>query len=117
MSEEFQEDERRLNWLRDAMLANPHPQDPEAFGRQARASRSHDLRGKLGGIGVPVHVIVAEHDLMVPPWKQTELAAQLPEGTRVTIIERGAHALNVERFEEFNAAVLDGIAALAPAAS
>jgi len=112
VSEEFQEDETRLAWLRDAMLANPHPQPPEAFGRQARASRSHDLRGELSAVDVPAHVIVAEHDLMIPPWKQLELASELGPDTRVTTVARGSHALNIARFQEFNAAVLDGIAAL-----
>ena len=44
------------------------------------------------------------------PWKQEELAAEIP-GAKLTVIERGSHALQLEYPQEFNAAVLDFIAA------
>ena len=58
---------------------------------------------------MPVHVIAGEHDVLIPRWKQEELAAEIP-GATLTVIERGSHALKLETPQEFNAAVLDFIA-------
>ncbi|MEA2458832.1 MAG: hypothetical protein QOC95_1804, partial [Thermoleophilaceae bacterium] len=44
-----------------------------------------DLRGRLGGLTMPAHVISGEHDVLVPRWKQEELAAEIP-GARHTVI-------------------------------
>jgi pimeloyl-ACP methyl ester carboxylesterase len=59
---------------------------------------------------MPVHVISGAHDILLPRWKQEELAAEIP-GAQLTVIERGSHALQLEFPQEFNAAVLDFIAA------
>jgi pimeloyl-ACP methyl ester carboxylesterase len=115
-SEEFFEDADRHQWLRGALLATPNPQAPQAFARQARASRDHDLRGRLGELPMPAHVIVADRDAMIPPWKQRQLVEELPAATEVTTIEGGAHGITLERAEEFNAAVL-GFTARSRAAS
>ena len=56
-----------------------------------------------------VHVIAGEHDVLVPRWKQEELAAEIP-GARVTVIEGDARSLTLEKAPEFNAAALDFIA-------
>lgn len=112
MSEQWFENPEQVNWLRTAIKRNPHPQPPEAFARQSAVSRIHDLRGKLKDLPMPCHVIVAGQDAQIPPWKQHELHAELPEGTRKTVIEDAAHAMNLERFADFNAAVLDGLAAM-----
>jgi pimeloyl-ACP methyl ester carboxylesterase len=64
---------------------------------------------------MPLHVIGAGHDLLVPPWKSEEIAALVP-GAQLTIVPRAPHGLNLERAEEFNALVTDFIAsAQAPA--
>ena len=59
---------------------------------------------------MPTHVIGAEYDLLVPVWKSRELAERIP-GAELTVIEGSPHGANIERAEEFNAAVLDFIAA------
>ena len=64
----------------------------------------------LSGLSMPVHVISGAHDTLLPHWKQEELAAEIP-GSKLTVIERGSHALQLEFPQEFNAAVLDFIAA------
>jgi pimeloyl-ACP methyl ester carboxylesterase len=117
MSEGWFENPAQIEWLKTAMLNNPHPQPPEAFARQAAVSRTHDLRGRLKDLPMPCHVVIAEHDAQVPTWKQQELHAELPDGTRKTVIEGAAHAMNLERFADFNAAVLDGLAAMRPASA
>ena len=57
---------------------------------------------------MPVHVIGAEHDILVPVWKSRELAELIP-GARLTVIAGAPHGANLERADEFNRAVLDFI--------
>ena len=104
-SQAFFEDEERLGYVRQAILDNPHPQEPEAFARQLEAGSTHEARDRLPGLSLPVHVIGGEFDGMVPVWKSRELADLIP-GAKLTIIERAPHAMNIEHAEEMNSAVL-----------
>jgi pimeloyl-ACP methyl ester carboxylesterase len=106
LSEEFFENEEGTNYVRTMMLADPNPQPPEAFARQLEASRRHDAVDRLGSLDLPVHVIGGEYDILVPIWKQRELADLIP-GATLTVIERCPHGANIERAEEFNQHVLD----------
>jgi pimeloyl-ACP methyl ester carboxylesterase len=108
-SEEFFENAEAVAWLRQVMLDNPHPQPPEAFARQVDACSRHDTRDRLGSLSMPVHVIGAEHDLLLPVWKSRKLAELVP-GSKLTVLEDAPHGINVERAEEFNRTVLDFIA-------
>jgi pimeloyl-ACP methyl ester carboxylesterase len=110
VSEQFYENAEAVDFIKQVMRSNPHLQSPDAFTRQSDASSRHDLRGRLGELDMPVHIISGAHDILVPRWKQEELAAEIP-GSRLTVIERGPHGLNLERPEEFNRAVLDFISA------
>ena len=116
VSEAFYENPDAIRFLRTLMIDNPHPQSPAAFTRQVEASGLHDLRGRLAELTMPVHVISGSHDILIPHWKQQELAAEIP-GAALTTIEAGPHAVNVERAQEFNDAVLDFIGAQAAAAA
>ena len=109
-SEGFYENRDGVAFMRNMMLANPHPQAPEAFVRQLDASGRHETRDRLAQLSMPVHVIGAEHDVLVPVWKSIELSELIP-GATLTIIERAAHGLQLERAEEFNRIVTDFIAA------
>jgi 3-oxoadipate enol-lactonase len=113
-SEEFFENAGAVEYVRRLILENPHPQAPEAFARQLAASSRHDARDRLGSLSMPVHVIGAEHDLLIPVWKAREVASLIP-GAKLTVIERAPHGASIERAEEFNDAVLDFIAEPAPA--
>jgi pimeloyl-ACP methyl ester carboxylesterase len=93
---------------RRAMLENPHPQSREAWIRQLEASGRHDARDRLGSLSMPVHVIGARRDILVPPFRAEDLAQAIP-GARHTVID-AAHLVNVEAAEEFNELVLDFIA-------
>ncbi len=106
LSERFYENPAGVSYARRVMLDNPHPQEPEAFARQAEASGAHDARDRLPSLSMPVHVIGAEHDILVPVWKSRELADLIP-GSKLTVIEGAPHGVNIERAEEFNRAVLD----------
>jgi pimeloyl-ACP methyl ester carboxylesterase len=98
--------------MRTALLENPYPQPPEAFARQALAGAHHDVRDRLGELTMPVHVIAAERDLMIPVWKSRELASLIP-GSKLTIIEGQGHGVMWEAAEKFNAAVIEFVTAVA----
>lgn len=106
LSEEAFADPERVAYFREMVIDNPHPQSLEAFARQAQAVGNHDAGDRLSRLSLPVHVIGAERDLMVPVWKARELAERIA-GARLTVIEDGTHAVNMERAEEFNRATLD----------
>jgi pimeloyl-ACP methyl ester carboxylesterase len=116
-SEAFYENDEMVQFIRTAILNNPHPQPPEAFARQLAACARHDAREQLGSLTMPTHVIGGEYDILVPVWKSREIAALIP-GSKLTVLPGAPHGLSIERAEEFNAAVLGFIreAAAAPAA-
>jgi pimeloyl-ACP methyl ester carboxylesterase len=109
MSESFFENADAVSWLRQTILANENPQPVEAFARQIEASGRHDAGERLRSLSIPVHVIGAEHDILVPCWKSRELAELIPDA-RLTVVAAAPHGVNLERAEEFNRAVLDFIA-------
>ncbi|MGB7684832.1 MAG: alpha/beta fold hydrolase [Solirubrobacterales bacterium] len=107
-SEEAFENAEMVAYTREMLLANPHPQEAEAFVRQLLSTSRHETRDRLAGLSMPVHVIGAEQDTLLPVWKSTELADLIP-GARLTLLP-GGHAVNLERAEEFNTAVLEFLA-------
>ena len=116
-SEAFYDNPDMVEFIRTAVLGNPHPQPPDAFGRQLAACGRHDMRDRLPGLTMPTHVIGGEHDILIPVWKQREIASLIP-GSKLTVMPGAPHGLSLERAEEFNAAVLGFIreAAATPAA-
>jgi pimeloyl-ACP methyl ester carboxylesterase len=104
-SQEFAEGDF-LPVVRQAMLDYPYQQDVEAFIRQLEASSRHDVRDRIGTLDIPVQVIGAEHDLMVPVWKSKELAALIP-GAELEILEGAGHAVNIERADVLNRKILE----------
>lgn len=115
-SEGFYENADGVAFMKQMFLANPHPQPPEAFIRQLSASGRHETRDRVGSLEMPVHVIGAAHDTLVPVWKSEELAGLIP-GARLTVVADAPHGVNWERAEEFNALVLDFIREHAAAAA
>jgi 3-oxoadipate enol-lactonase len=105
-TEAFFENEAVYEQVRALLLADPYPQPPEAFARQAAAGAHHDVRDRLGELEMPVHVIGAQRDLMIPAWKSEELAS-LIAGAKLTIIERQGHGLMWEAADRFNSAVTE----------
>jgi pimeloyl-ACP methyl ester carboxylesterase len=116
-SEAFYDSAEMVEFLRTAILANPHPQPPDAFARQLAACGRHDARDRLGSLTMPAHVIGGEYDILVPVWKSREIASLIP-GSKLTVLPQAPHGLSLERAEEFNAAVLEFLreAAATPAA-
>jgi pimeloyl-ACP methyl ester carboxylesterase len=111
-TEAFFENEEFYRFVRKLLLEDPHPQPVDAFARQAAAGAHHDVREQLGQLSMPVHVIGAERDLMIPPWKSTELASLIP-GSKLTMIEGQGHGVMWERAAEFNSAVIEFLTATA----
>lgn len=105
LSEDFYENEEGVKWIRQMTLDDPHPQPIEGFVRQLQSMGRHEARQRVAGLSMPVHVIGAEHDILVPVWKSRELAELVP-GARLTVIDGAAHAINLERPEELTEAVL-----------
>jgi len=108
-TEAFFENEAMYEFVRTTLLDDPHPQAPEAFARQARAGALHDVRDRLHELTMPVHVIGAERDLMVPVWKSRELASLIP-GAKLTVIDGQGHGVMWEAPERFNRAVTEFLA-------
>ena len=108
-TERFFENDELYQFMRNALLDNPYPQPPEAFARQAWASANHDVRDRLHELQMPVHVIGAERDLMVPVWKSRELAGLVP-GAKLSVIERQGHGVMWEDAERFNTLVTEFLA-------
>lgn len=108
-TEAFFEEPERVEFLRNALLDAPYPQPPEAFARQAEAGASHDMRRRLGELKMPVHVIGAERDLMIPVWKSRELAS-LISGSTLTILDGMGHGVMWEDGDRFNTAVTQFLA-------
>jgi 3-oxoadipate enol-lactonase len=105
-TQELFENTEEVTFLRSAIVGNPFPQSAEAFARQAEAGGRHDAAERLPSLDLPVHVIGAEHDILVPVWKSREIAELVPNA-KLTILEGAAHGANVEHAGEFNAAVLE----------
>jgi 3-oxoadipate enol-lactonase len=109
-TETFFENDELYQFMRKALLETPYPQPPEAFARQAAAGGSHDVRDRLHELTMPVHVIGAERDLMIPVWKQREMAALIP-GAQLTIIVGQGHGVMWEAADDFNTAVTEFLTA------
>jgi 3-oxoadipate enol-lactonase len=69
-----------------------------------------DLRPELGKVGVPVLVLVGEHDEATPPPMSRELAASLPDA-RLKIIAGCAHVPQLQSPAVFLEAIGDFLAA------
>ena len=96
-------DDRRAAFLRT---------DPEVFRAACEALATLDLRPELGGVKVPVLVLVGEHDEATPPPMSHELAAGLPQA-HLEIIPGCAHVPQLQSPEIF----LDAIGDFLPASN
>jgi 3-oxoadipate enol-lactonase len=99
-------EQQQMTLMRDLVLSYPHRQRRDGYVRQLQATATHDAYERLPRLAVPVHVIGAEQDLMVPVWKSRELAQLIP-GARLSVVAGAAHAVHLERTREFNALVLE----------
>ncbi|MFL6795952.1 MAG: alpha/beta fold hydrolase [Xanthobacteraceae bacterium] len=111
-------------------LIGPHA-TPEAFEKLVDSmSRLHKAsyiksieastlavnHGRPEDIRVPTHVIVGGDDQLTTPAMCRELAARIP-AARFTVIPQAGHLVNIEKPDEFNAAVVAFILSLNASAS
>jgi pimeloyl-ACP methyl ester carboxylesterase len=96
----------RIDAIVDAALANPYPQQTEAFLRTARAILTHDTADRLAAISVPTLVVVGSDDLLCPPRHARAIAERI-SGARLVELPGQAHQPFQEDPEAFNALVLD----------
>ena len=85
-----------------ALMATTPP-DGIVFALEAMKNRP-DAAGELGGIAVPVLVLVGEHDGPSPPSVAEEMAAAVPNA-RLEVIPTAGHLSNLEAPEAFNRAL------------
>jgi 3-oxoadipate enol-lactonase len=80
--------------------------DPEVIQAACLALAALDLRPELGKVGVPVLVLVGEHDEATPPPMSRELAALMPNA-RLKIIAGCAHVPQLQSPDMFLEAIGD----------
>lgn len=83
--------------------------DPEAYRIGARAVWHADQRERAAAIRVPSLILCGEEDAITPPALSEELAALIP-GSQLHIIAGASHLANLDKPQEFNAAI-DGFLA------
>lgn len=108
-------DEIVPRWFTDAFVAS-HPEtvddvkrvfvdnSPEGYLGSCAALGTLDHRATIGGVTVPLLVIGGLHDPATLPEHSEGLAAAVP-GARLVMLD-AAHLSNIERADEFTAAVL-----------
>jgi 3-oxoadipate enol-lactonase len=75
--------------------------DREGYARCCEALARWDVRWQLGGMRASVLAIAAADDPSTPPVELERIVAEVP-GARLEVIGNAAHAVNVERPDEFN---------------
>jgi 3-oxoadipate enol-lactonase len=79
----------------------PHPQESDAFARQAVVTLDQDRRDRLAALRIPALVIMGAEDALVPPYLGRELAESIP-GARYVELPGVGHSANIEGRVEFN---------------
>ncbi|MFG2867939.1 alpha/beta fold hydrolase [Streptomyces sp. NPDC048338] len=88
--------------------------DPEGAAAALRGRTERpDYRALLATVSVPALVIVGRDDAYTPVADAEAMHAALPDSTLV-VVERAAHLPNLERPEEFDAALAAFLATLSP---
>lgn len=83
--------------------------NPDGYAACSAAIRDMDQRESIKTITAKTLVISGAHDPGIPPAQAESLASSIP-GAKLTVLE-ASHLLNIERAEEFNATLLEFLAA------
>jgi 3-oxoadipate enol-lactonase len=78
----------------------------ESYIKSIEATVMMDVRSDLGEIKAPTHVVVGSEDRLTTVEMAKELTAEIP-GAELTVIDDAGHLVNIEKPNEFNAAVLN----------
>jgi 3-oxoadipate enol-lactonase len=93
--------------LRSLILATPD----EGYAGSCEALAAADLRGRLASIKAPTLVLTADQDPATPADEHGRAIAEAIPSARFQLISDGAHLVNVERPELFNAALTEHLLA------
>jgi aminoacrylate hydrolase len=66
------------------------PPDPEILQSRIDAIIHFDRRARLGEIKAPTLVVVAQDDMIAPPYLSEELATEI-SGAELTVLQYGGH--------------------------
>jgi 3-oxoadipate enol-lactonase len=86
---------------REMLVSTP----AEGYARCCEALRDWDVRGKLGDVRIPTLAIAGANDPSTPPSELEAIAGEIHE-ERLVVLDHARHLANVERADEFNAAIL-----------
>ena len=105
LSDETLEQTDLIDTMVDFFVKDDTPVGSELFARQCEACLRHDTLGRLGGIHQHTLVLCGKYDQLTPPKLHRELAAAIP-GSRLVVIDFGAHLVMAESVVRFNQVVL-----------
>ena len=83
---------------------DPSPHEAEIIKRRIGAVLAHDTHDDLGRIRVPVMVVAAADDIVVPAAHARQLAATIP-GARLAMLPDGGHFVPQTRADAYRAMV------------
>jgi 3-oxoadipate enol-lactonase / 4-carboxymuconolactone decarboxylase len=86
--------------LEAMLLATPR----EGYAACCEALAGYDLRGRLGGLRMPVLAIAGADDPTAPPATMQAIVDEIP-GARLHVLDHARHIANVERPDAFNRAL------------
>ncbi|MBN9747788.1 3-oxoadipate enol-lactonase [Amycolatopsis sp. A1MSW2902] len=98
-----------VKWVRDQILET----SPEGFAGGCEAIAGMDLLSGLDRIDVPTAVVVGKQDPGTPPEHSELIAATIP-GATLSLVDPGAHLVNVEQPEPVSGAILGLLTRIAP---
>ncbi len=103
--------ERHPNEIEEFVaIARHRPMSRDAYLRQLAACRAHDVSDRLDRIAAPTLVLHGDVDPLVPLANGEHLAAGIA-GARLKVYADTGHIPEVERADEFNADLLEFVAA------
>jgi len=105
LSDETLEQTDLIETMLDFFLKQDVPVGSELFERQCHACLRHDTLDRLGGLHAPTLIVCGRDDQLTPPKLHRQLAGAIP-GSRLVVIEFGAHLVMAESAVRFNQIVL-----------
>lgn len=101
-------DSSNMKLLEDMQLVTDSKESRDAFVKNCKCILNGDSSyvGTIMAITAPTLIIWGEDDLLLPA-EDAKKYKELIAGSKVKLIERSGHMPNVERYAEFNAAVLN----------
>jgi pimeloyl-ACP methyl ester carboxylesterase len=105
LSDETLEQSDLIETMLDFFVKDDIPVGSELFARQCEACLRHDTLRRLSGIRQPTLILCGKHDQLTPPRLHGQMAAEIP-GSRLVVIDFGAHLVMAESAVRFNQVVL-----------